>query len=1034
MQIYTNFESNSQLVSRCLSSPCIVSDANLHKFWKQFTTDALSDLHDWLLFPMQIYTNFESNSQRIQNSLFLSYDCFRCKFTQILKAIHNEYKTRYSYLTIVSDANLHKFWKQFTTLPHLTKASRGLFPMQIYTNFESNSQRRQRPDGSLLNANLHKFWKQFTTRYDRCCVLSHCFRCKFTQILKAIHNRWTERCGVWIIVSDANLHKFWKQFTTVREVVALFVELFPMQIYTNFESNSQRERHRPVTFSNCFRCKFTQILKAIHNGALLLHHALQIVSDANLHKFWKQFTTRRIWQAGMSELFPMQIYTNFESNSQPAASWRGPPPHCFRCKFTQILKAIHNSPGWACRWPRIVSDANLHKFWKQFTTELLSSNHCVWLFPMQIYTNFESNSQPTILMKKGATNCFRCKFTQILKAIHNLKLKNRLLRCIVSDANLHKFWKQFTTNVRLEVVSNLLFPMQIYTNFESNSQLKAQEVFEPADCFRCKFTQILKAIHNPISRFSFPCLIVSDANLHKFWKQFTTLTLRLVKLVLLFPMQIYTNFESNSQLITVFVFTTRIVSDANLHKFWKQFTTQGSHKTPDEHCFRCKFTQILKAIHNIMDENGSYYGLFPMQIYTNFESNSQPVTTIDNKPGIVSDANLHKFWKQFTTLMPKILLTCTLFPMQIYTNFESNSQLITVFVFTTRIVSDANLHKFWKQFTTQGSHKTPDEHCFRCKFTQILKAIHNIMDENGSYYGLFPMQIYTNFESNSQPVTTIDNKPGIVSDANLHKFWKQFTTLMPKILLTCTLFPMQIYTNFESNSQRMGLDSAKTCHCFRCKFTQILKAIHNYRLVETKISPIVSDANLHKFWKQFTTGRSFESAGKNCFRCKFTQILKAIHNRGLKYSVKQEIVSDANLHKFWKQFTTRKFRSQRHNGLFPMQIYTNFESNSQLENIVEMKYMDCFRCKFTQILKAIHNRASVSVSWIFIVSDANLHKFWKQFTTGGRTYDRTLPLFPMQIYTNFESNSQQESLGIGDSAGLFPMQIYTNFESNSQLW
>ena len=833
--------------------------------------------------------------------------CFRCKFTQILKAIHNEYKTRYSYLTIVSDANLHKFWKQFTTLPHLTKASRGLFPMQIYTNFESNSQRRQRPDGSLLNANLHKFWKQFTTRYDRCCVLSHCFRCKFTQILKAIHNRWTERCGVWIIVSDANLHKFWKQFTTVREVVALFVELFPMQIYTNFESNSQRERHRPVTFSNCFRCKFTQILKAIHNGALLLHHALQIVSDANLHKFWKQFTTRRIWQAGMSELFPMQIYTNFESNSQPAASWRGPPPHCFRCKFTQILKAIHNSPGWACRWPRIVSDANLHKFWKQFTTELLSSNHCVWLFPMQIYTNFESNSQPTILMKKGATNCFRCKFTQILKAIHNLKLKNRLLRCIVSDANLHKFWKQFTTNVRLEVVSNLLFPMQIYTNFESNSQLKAQEVFEPADCFRCKFTQILKAIHNPISRFSFPCLIVSDANLHKFWKQFTTLTLRLVKLVLLFP-------------------------------------------------------------------------------------------------------------------------------MQIYTNFESNSQLITVFVFTTRIVSDANLHKFWKQFTTQGSHKTPDEHCFRCKFTQILKAIHNIMDENGSYYGLFPMQIYTNFESNSQPVTTIDNKPGIVSDANLHKFWKQFTTLMPKILLTCTLFPMQIYTNFESNSQRMGLDSAKTCHCFRCKFTQILKAIHNYRLVETKISPIVSDANLHKFWKQFTTGRSFESAGKNCFRCKFTQILKAIHNRGLKYSVKQEIVSDANLHKFWKQFTTRKFRSQRHNGLFPMQIYTNFESNSQLENIVEMKYMDCFRCKFTQILKAIHNRASVSVSWIFIVSDANLHKFWKQFTTGGRTYDRTLPLFPMQIYTNFESNSQQESLGIGDSAGLFPMQIYTNFESNSQLW
>ena len=40
--------------------------------------------------------------------------------------------------------------------------------------------------------------------------------------------------------------------------------------------------------------------------------------------------------------------------------------------------------------------------------------------------------------------------------------------------------------------------------------------------------------------------------------------------------------------------------------------------------------------------------------------------------------------------------------MQIYTNFESNSQQFWLLLHKQRIVSDANLHKFWKQFTTRS--------------------------------------------------------------------------------------------------------------------------------------------------------------------------------------------------------------------------------------------------------------------------------------------------------------------------------------------
>ncbi len=194
----------------------------------------------------------------------------------------------------------------------------------------------------VSDANLHKFWKQFTTIWKHIHFQRSCFRCKFTQILKAIHNLSSPCILLFWVVSDANLHKFWKQFTTIQEKHHWYYKLFPMQIYTNFESNSQLYGIFLYQFLSCFRCKFTQILKAIHN------------------KY------RRYVNGG--KLFPMQIYTNFESNSQHLSYFWIGWMCCFRCKFTQILKAIHNCYNFASSFSNVVSDANLHKFWKQFTT------------------------------------------------------------------------------------------------------------------------------------------------------------------------------------------------------------------------------------------------------------------------------------------------------------------------------------------------------------------------------------------------------------------------------------------------------------------------------------------------------------------------------------------------------------------------------------------------------------------------------------------------------------------------------------------
>ena len=143
--------------------------------------------------------------------------------------------------------------------------------------------------------------------------------------------------------------------------------------------------------------------------------------------------------------------------------------------------------------------------------------------------------------------------------------------------------------------------------------------------------------------------------------------------------------------------------------------------------------------------------------------------------------------------------------------------------------------------------------CFRCKFIQILKAIHNKKLMYKIYYVLFSMQIYTNFESNSQRFRLWRYAWQVVFDANLYKFWKQFTTRKSIHDSATWLFSMQIYTNFESNSQQVFRRTNIVACCFRCKFIQILKAIHNILGDLFQNLLVVFDANLYKFWKQFTT-------------------------------------------------------------------------------------------------------------------------------------------------------------------------------------
>ena len=272
-----------------------------------------------------------------------------------------------------------------------------------------------------------------------------CFDCKSTKNLRAIHNNSTISVPRRAVVSTAKVQKIWEQFTT------------------NYVSNCFKRR--------CFDCKSTKNLRAIHNNRA------QFI-DSN-------------------ELFRLQKYKKFESNSQPNRVTPSVFSSCFDCKSTKNLRAIHNESNINPTGGQVVSTAKVQKIWEQFTTWTRRNVSSIALFRLQKYKKFESNSQLISVMM--------------------------ICSCVVSTAKVQKIWEQFTTSIQWTMTTNSLFRLQKYKKFESNSQRKQYQSNRRTGCFDCKSTKNLRAIHNPCCRCVNPTSVVSTAKVQKIWEQFTTL-------------------------------------------------------------------------------------------------------------------------------------------------------------------------------------------------------------------------------------------------------------------------------------------------------------------------------------------------------------------------------------------------------------------------------------------------------------------------------------------------------------------------------
>ncbi len=368
-----------------------------YKFWKQFTTFLLNLPFFRLLCCIYENTNFESNSQQRHPASLFRLSCVVSTKIQILKAIHNTKEQETQMSVVVLYLRKYKFWKQFTTAELITENHTTLCCIYENTNFESNSQHTGLSGNELFSCVVstkiqilkaihntrtvhafsffvvlylrkYKFWKQFTTSPlstitppALCCIYENtnfesnsqlknswttpkvsCVVSTKIQILKAIHNCRLCCTLVAIVVLYLRKYKFWKQFTTVTNIIRNFYGLCCIYENTNFESNSQRIVQWLFQKFSCVVSTKIQILKAIHNFDALKRKTAKVVLYLRKYKFWKQFTTVKPSEVPEKLLCCIYENTNFESNSQLFRLHKVFEICCVVSTKIQILKAIHN--------------------------------------------------------------------------------------------------------------------------------------------------------------------------------------------------------------------------------------------------------------------------------------------------------------------------------------------------------------------------------------------------------------------------------------------------------------------------------------------------------------------------------------------------------------------------------------------------------------------------------------------------------------------------------------------------------------------
>ena len=144
----------------------------------------------------------------------------------------------------------------------------------------------------------------------------------------------------------------------------------------------------------------------------------------------------------------------------------------------------------------VVCDTAKVRFFKQITTQFLSTCALTRLFAILQKYDFSSKSQQDVQNVALNCSCLRyCKST-IFQANHNIYRCILLTPCVVCDTAKVRFFKQITTPWTAAARWCMLFAILQKYDFSSKSQHNVTDIIPQAGCLRyCKST-IFQANHN----------------------------------------------------------------------------------------------------------------------------------------------------------------------------------------------------------------------------------------------------------------------------------------------------------------------------------------------------------------------------------------------------------------------------------------------------------------------------------------------------------------------------------------------------------
>ena len=163
--------------------------------------------------------------------------------------------------------------------------------------------------------------------------------------------------------------------------------------------------------------------------------------------------------------------------------------------------------------------------------------------------------------------------------------------------------------------------------------------------------------------------------------------------------------------------------------------------------------------------------------------------------------------------------------------------------------------------------------------------------------GLFRLQKYKKFESNSQPNTSVRAPPRCCFDCKSTKNLRAIHNGECSQKGLITLFRLQKYKKFESNSQLNSLGYIFGYCCFDCKSTKNLRAIHNKSSCNSVSQRLFRLQKYKKFESNSQLPMPSPAYTSSCFDCKSTKNLRAIHNCGSAVVHSVNVVSTAKVQK-----------------------------------------------------------------------------------------------------------------------------------------